>query len=181
MGKMNNIILIPSAEAPFGEDALQCSVFYNFLNIGIPAIWYKWSFRKSKIKDSGSFLWVGMSEIYGIFNSAETVLSDMGILDFLMDVRNKLAKKSPPRRYYYGSQNYGILKLDIEKQGELVKEDSTEAISEVCEREEVLNRGGDNVPGSTGDTDILVGGDSKFSDSSKDDETGTNGEQSKKS
>ena len=67
--KMDTIYLVPSFWPPCrAMRILTCQPLFSLKSAGLPVIVYRWSVSIASFRDSGTFLWVNPSEIYGIYS-----------------------------------------------------------------------------------------------------------------
>jgi len=79
-GKMDLVLIVPSIEEP--APILQSLTFqptFSFRSAGIPLNFYDWKIKMGSFKDSGSFVWAGMEEIYGTYSTKDASTDVSGI------------------------------------------------------------------------------------------------------
>ena len=118
MGKFQSVVIGVSRAVPKGRYPLQIYPVFQLHVIGLPCVIYRWTYKFQATKDSGIFLWWKPSEIYGIYDSDCPVVSDMGIMDLLIDHKRSVQRSQPRKNKFVnmGGGKYGILRLDQEKQ-----------------------------------------------------------------
>ncbi|RPH75450.1 hypothetical protein EHM76_01625 [bacterium] len=138
MGKFRCIVLMPSRLKPACDCHLHAYPIFQGNIIGLPFVIFRWAFKYQKINDAGTFIWWGMKEIYGIYDSNTPATSDMGILDWLVDHKLKV-QRFLDRKHYYAKdgKTYGILRLD-QKESDVEGEDR-QTVHESSEGEGVLD------------------------------------------
>lgn len=114
MGKFRSVVLGVSRGKPKGTFPLMIYPVFQMQVIGLPCVIYKWKFRFETQKDHGWFMWWRPSEIYGIYDSDSPVVSDMGILDLLLDHKMNVRRFSERKNKFYKKSGggYGILRMD---------------------------------------------------------------------
>lgn len=117
VGKANTIVLMPS-KSYINNNAWNMLVYRlkSFENYGIPLLIYEWqSFVAKGVKGrSGKFAWLGMSEVYGLYNSQERVNDDGGLW-LVLEKINKMGLKRNKYQTLPGGKSASIEVDDLQE------------------------------------------------------------------
>ena len=89
--KLNVVILVPSKKEPH-RTIRQLRVYkkYDLHNFGIDGIVYGWKLKGDEEDLIGSFVWLGCSEIYGVYDTDYFAVDSEGVDEWMVDLKNKL-------------------------------------------------------------------------------------------
>lgn len=84
LGKLDIIVVLSSVEEPPRSfRKIKLEVMENFMKIGLPIIWYRWSLKRSIKDDTGKILWLQPKNPWGKYSRQYPAISPNG-LDKLM-------------------------------------------------------------------------------------------------
>lgn len=107
--KMDIILLMPSFHPPVrSSQIVNIQALFNFKQIGMPLIVYKWRVKLGMFSDSGLLMWWNPSYIYGVYSTLSPGDYIDSVYRFLVEKKDKYKKR-------YGYERHdGISELEQE-------------------------------------------------------------------
>jgi hypothetical protein len=137
--KQNLFYVFPSHKKPHEElRELTCRRIMDWGIFGINVTSFKWWIGSGRNEDEqGTFHWLNPSEIYGVYNTAQAMADDGGILDWLQLIRGKTVTRKATSGFFKSAEvDLGDALADLEDIADRISSsaESAEIVSDLLQK-----------------------------------------------
>lgn len=91
--KLNLLMIVPSKKEPHRTiRGLRCYKKFDLHNFGLDGVIYGWLSKGDEEDIKGSFLWWGVSEIFGIYDTDYAAVDSEGMDTWMFELKNELTQ-----------------------------------------------------------------------------------------